>query len=147
MILDPARAIAPTTVSGQYVPALAALRSRKASGVYGILSGSQWLYVGESHTGRLYDTITRHFRSWKLDPRTDGQGRRRGGTEYDRRQVRIVWIETAPDEAEALQYAAIGMYKPRDNSHQGTTARADVPAVSKTPIHLEIVQLDEEAPF
>lgn len=37
-----------------------------ASGVYVIRrkSSRRVLYVGESHTGRLYDTLTRHFRKW-----------------------------------------------------------------------------------
>ncbi len=147
MILNPARAIKPTD-GPRYVRALVALQGRKVSGVYGILSGSgKWLYVGESHTGRLYDTITRHFRSWKRNPKTDSLGRRRGGTEYDRHQVRIVWIETAPDEAEALQYAVMNLYKPTDNEQHGHTAHADIPAVSKTPIRFEIVQADDPAPF
>ena len=31
------------------------------SGVYVIREGSEIVYVGESHTNRLYDTLTRHF--------------------------------------------------------------------------------------
>lgn len=75
-------AIRVVTSNGKYAPELVAIRGGKLSGVYVIMDTQMETvhYVGESHTGNLYDTITRHFRRWKLDPSSDRQGRRRGGT-------------------------------------------------------------------
>lgn len=118
MILDLGESV-PAIVGGKYHPHLAAIRSTRSSGIYAIVAGRSVLYVGESHSGRLYDTITRHFREWKIDPRKDAQGRRRGGTQYDRRKVRVVYVITEPDTAQTLQYAEIERLRPRDNSIDG----------------------------
>ncbi len=100
-----------------------------SSGVYVIFDRSTGspLYVGESHTGRLYDTITRHFRRWKIDPRNDAQGRRRGGTTYDRSRVLISVAITPPDVAAAAQFALIQSLAPRDNRTDGRTFVEDGP--------------------
>lgn len=109
------------TENGRYHSRLAALRNVKASGIYAILDidSTEVLYVGESHSGRLYDTITRHFRKWTLT--NDRQGRRSGGTQYDRSTVWIVFAETAPGDAVAAQYAEIQRLGPRDNVVDGET--------------------------
>jgi len=106
-----------------YHPRLAALRNRDASGVYVIFDARtrEPLYVGESHSGRLYDTITRHFRAWSIDPDTDEQGRRRGGTTYHRQAVRVAVQVTPADRAEDEQYAAIAWIDPSDNKITGET--------------------------
>lgn len=93
------------------------LRKLDASGVYAIIDASTKavLYVGESHTGRLYDTITRHFRQWSTDPRTDASGRRRGGTMYHRDRVMIAYTLCEPGEALALQNREIKRLRPLDN--------------------------------
>lgn len=95
------------------------LRAYKASGVYAILKGRQVLYVGESHTGRLYDTITRHFREWR--PFHDPQGRRRGGTMYRRQDVRVIYCVTPADQAQQLQYEEIQRLRPKDNTLDGAS--------------------------
>lgn len=102
---------------GRYHAHLAELCEFKVSGVYAIVGprGSV-LYVGESHSGRLYDTITRHFRRWKLDPKNDALGRRRGGTTYDRAKVRVVYLITEAADAAGVQYAEIQRLRPRDNT-------------------------------
>lgn len=122
--IDIAAAIRPTVPAAgvrgwKYAPELAALRSVKASGVYVILDnrGQSVLYVGESHTGRLYDTITRHFREWRTV--NDTQGRRRGGEMYNRERVRVVWLVLRADEAQDAQYALIQKLNPRDNDIDG----------------------------
>lgn len=107
-----------------YAPQLRELANVRASGVYAIVQAGRALYVGESHTGRLFDTITRHFRSWTLDPSQDEQGRRRGGTTYDRRAVRVVYAITEDDAAQAIQYAEIQRLRPRDNRLAGSSGRA-----------------------
>lgn len=112
---------------GHYHQHLAELRNYKVSGVYAIIDDvGQVLYVGESHTGRLYDTITRHFRSWRIDPRQDAQGRRRGGTTYDRRAVQVAYLITNADEAQAQQYAEIQRLQPRDNTNDGASTELPI---------------------
>ncbi len=100
---------------GSYHPALDAIRG-KCSGVYVIFDARTraCLYVGESHTGRLFDTLTRHFRAWHLKPR-DSTGGRRGGTSYDRRRVDVSWQITSAGAAVAAQDDAIRLLEPRDN--------------------------------
>lgn len=94
------------------------LRAGAFSGVYCIMGHARRaLYVGESHTGRLYDTITRHFRRWKIDPRNDAKGRRYGGTTYDRSKCLVSYILTRPDAALDMQYREIQRLRPRDNAN------------------------------
>jgi len=102
---------------GAYHNELRKIRGRAVSGVYAILNDGEVLYVGESHTGRLYDTITRHFRRWR--PEHDPQGRRRGGTTYDRERVYVVYAITTPGEAPDYQYHEIQRLAPRDNDLDG----------------------------
>lgn len=95
-----------TPSTNAYSARLAALKDARASGVYAIYDARtrECLYVGETHAGDLYGTITRHFR------------RRRGGTAYDRRAVRVAIVRTRPDQAASRQYAAIQALAPRDNT-------------------------------
>jgi len=113
----------PAVQDGGYHPDLVKLRGREASGVYAILNEREVLYVGESHTGRLYDTITRHFRRWR--PQRDPQGRRFGGTVYSRDEVSIVYAVTPPEHAQDAQYAEIQRLGPRDNDVDGGTVCCD----------------------
>ena len=115
-MIDTRAAISPVDASGRYIADLRQLADLKASGVYAIIQGGRVLYVGESHTGRLFDTITRHFRKWRIDPANDAKGRRRGGTTYKRGAVRVAWVVTEPDAAQTLQYAEIERLDPRDNA-------------------------------
>ncbi|MBS0187215.1 MAG: hypothetical protein JSS51_04045 [Planctomycetes bacterium] len=112
----------PTKEHWGYAPELDVLRDFKASGCYAIIDAKtkKVLYVGESHTGRLYDTITRHFRSWKRDP-ASSEGRRRGGTTYDRTRVLVSYTITPASEAQDRQYEEIQRLNPRDNTVDGST--------------------------
>lgn len=113
---------------GRYHPHLAELRDYQASGVYAIVSPRGLvLYVGESHSGRLYDTITRHFRAWKVDRFTDAQGRRFGGTTYDRNKVRVIYLVCNAGEAQERQYAEIQRLQPRDNINDGSSTAVELP--------------------
>ncbi len=100
---------------GEFSPWLRALRG--ASGVYfirqerGFWDEGGLVYIGESHTGRLYETITRHFQSW------DG---RRARYDASRCWVGVRRVRKAEDAID-LQYAAIQKHKPRDNQIKGTT--------------------------
>ena len=96
-------------------PKLRALGRVKASGVYAVYDkAGRLLYVGESHSGRLYDTITRHFRAWEIARLDDG--RRRGGAMYDRAKVSLFWWVLPAERAQAEQYRMIQALKPRDNA-------------------------------
>lgn len=78
------------------------------NGVYGIRNTQtgEMLYVGESHTGRLYETIKRHMGRWfdRGHPREA----------YHRDDVEIAWYATE----EPLEHEAylIQHYQPRDNT-------------------------------
>jgi hypothetical protein len=88
------------------------------SGVYVIREGGEVVYVGESHTGRLYDTLTRHFsvwRRWKGFWRDQfGEGHDPGMT-YDRDRVEVAVRVTSPSAAIDEEARLIRRLKPRDN--------------------------------
>lgn len=109
-------------VGDRYHSMLKTLSSARESGIYAIIDAAsrEVLYVGESHSDRLYDTITRHFRAWKINSRRDG--RRSGGTTYDRNKVLVCWAILPADEAVAAQYVEIQRLKPRDNQVDGCSA-------------------------
>lgn len=125
--LNLASAKRPTHAGGRrYAPWLDDLTDK--SGVYAIIDAGTRavLYIGESHSGQLRDTITRHFRRWRIDPSTDATGRRRGGTTYDRQAVMVAHIVTPADKAIDAQYREIERLKPRDNT-AGTTSAPNPP--------------------
>jgi hypothetical protein len=113
---------------GRNHPAIRAYFGRKASGVYMIADRrtGQILYVGESHTGRLYDTLTRHFREWRIPRGRGAHGRLVGGTQYDREKVDVAFMELPADRAEAVQYDLIRELSPRDNTEDCHTC-SDLP--------------------
>lgn len=80
------------------------------------------IYIGESHSGRLYDTMTRHLQNW------DGFG---SGPSYVPANVEVaVLLVEDPEEAIALQYELIQRYQPEDNYKDGRSAfmrRAELP--------------------
>ncbi len=81
---------------------------RDKSGVYVIRQrdGGRVLYVGESHSDRLKDTLTRHFRAWSGPT---------AGPVYSRGAVEIAVVITPKARAVARQNALICRLKPRDN--------------------------------
>lgn len=111
------------------------LKLQRASGVYAIWSTSgKLLYIGESHTGQLYDTITRHFRDWRVAA-DDAQGRRRGGHEYKRGGVKVAVYTTEPGAAQDVQLDFIRAMNPRDNVLDGhSIAPVPNPRRSKTTL-------------
>ena len=106
-----------------YAEQLAELRGQALSGVYAFFDKTtrECLYIGESHTGRLYDTLTRHFRAWKINPNQDRQGRRYGGTNYNRARILVDVLICAPSQAQDLQYLEIQRLQPRDNAIDGAS--------------------------
>ena len=93
---------------------------RGKSGVYVIREQrtSEILYVGESHTGKLYETLTRHFQTWRrykgfwrgqyAEGHDPGLSYERGSVEA---AVRVTTSANAIDEEERL----IRRLSPRDN--------------------------------
>ncbi|MCC7108002.1 MAG: hypothetical protein IT382_01830 [Deltaproteobacteria bacterium] len=92
-----------------------------ASGCYVIRDKAtgRALYVGESHTGRLYQTISRHLQAWgRLKAHWVGLLGAQAhdpGTTYDRSTVTVGVVITSPAAAMPLQRRLIRSLKPRDN--------------------------------
>lgn len=93
-----------------------ALRGQGLSGVYLIRDAPtrEMLYIGESHTGRLFETLTRHLYVWT------GRG---AGPSYYPALIRVALIiaETPLDDPVADQYALIERHAPKDNVMDGHT--------------------------
>lgn len=120
---------------GRYSPALVKLRGRRLSGVYALFltATRECVYVGESHSGRLFETITRHFRAWKAPRRLPyANGRTSGGTTYKRAEISVVWVVTKGDDAQAVQFAEISNLRPRDNEVTCETDRCTKRAAAAT---------------
>jgi hypothetical protein len=83
---------------------------RGKSGVY-IIRERGWLgnvlYVGESHTGRLYSTLIRHFQHWKGPT---------AGPTFPVASVEIAVIRTPAAKAVDTQNAIIAEYRPELNT-------------------------------
>jgi len=93
------------------------------SGVYVIRElendgSKQVVYVGESHTDRLYATLTRHFQRWRRWNSywrgQYGEGHDPGLT-YERSRVEVAARVTSPNEALNEEARLISRLKPRDN--------------------------------
>ena len=96
---------------GPYPAWVRALLGR--SGVY-VVRVATWfgfgapaiVYVGESHTGRLYQTLTRHFQSWSGPT---------SGPTYSRGDVEVSVAVTPASKAVEAQDRLIRKHAPRDN--------------------------------
>ena len=95
--------------SGSYVIA----EQRRGGG------GAPVVYVGESHKGKLYDTLTRHFQQWRraknwwagqFGGRTDAPG-----TTYQRGRCLVAVVLSSAEQAIELQWLLIAQLHPRDN--------------------------------
>jgi len=92
---------------------------RNQSGAYVIRSKDtrEVFYVGESHTGNLYKTITRHFHKWQ-----DTRGwfaEDFPHHNYSRHHVEVAIRRTPPKAAIGTQDNLIQRLGPRDNSQCG----------------------------
>lgn len=72
----------------------------------------------ESHSGRLFGTLTRQLQRWRVDPARDRHGRSEGGTQYDRFAVLVVVVVTRADRAQDVQADEIARLDPADNSNE-----------------------------
>jgi len=103
------------------------------SGVYVIREirgdSTEIVYVGESHTDRLYDTLTRHFQQWRrykgFWKGQYGEGHDPGLT-YRRDRCEVAVRVTTPNEAIDEEMRLIRRLKPRDNL-LGQVAEDEVP--------------------
>jgi hypothetical protein len=93
------------------------------SGVYVIRQRDQngdpiIVYVGESHTDRLYDTLTRHLQQWRrwkgFWKGQYGEGHDPGLT-YGRDAVEVATRVVPSEDALELEAKLIRKYSPRDN--------------------------------
>ncbi|HEX7841481.1 MAG TPA: hypothetical protein VF469_28605 [Kofleriaceae bacterium] len=81
---------------------------------------SETVYVGESHTGRLYQTLTRHFQTWRRAKKfwsgqyTGSQSHDPGLT-YDRDRMSVAVRVLPADRALAEEARLIARLRPRDN--------------------------------
>ena len=108
-------------VAEPYPDGVRALKNK--SGVYVIRELDEHgepviVYVGESHSDRLYDTLTRHLQQWRrwkgFWKGQYGQGHDPGLT-YDRDAVEVAARVVPPEEAIELEARLIRKYTPRDN--------------------------------
>jgi len=107
----------PLGATGEPYPEwLRALKDK--SGVYVIRERGEIVYVGESHSRRLYDTLTRHFSTWR---RAKGfwkghyaEGHDPGLT-YNRASVEVAVRVLRDDQAIDEERRLIARLKPRDN--------------------------------
>jgi len=90
------------------------------SGCYAVREGARCVYVGESHSGKLYGTLTRHFQAWTRNkPRglwaqLFGSGTD-PGRRYDRDSCTVRVMVTTPAKALEKQTEWIARLNPRDN--------------------------------
>ena len=103
----------PVAPDGRFDPWVSSTTDRQ-SGVYLIRDARtrEMLYIGESHTQRLYQTLTRHFYFW------NGRG---AGPSYHPGlvEVAVIVASTPLDSPVEDQYQLIQKLKPRDNVMDG----------------------------
>jgi hypothetical protein len=94
-------------------------RVRGSSGVYVIRErGGPVLYVGQSSANKLYETLTRHFQTWRRfksfwrDQYAEGHD---PGLTYDRASVEVAVDVTTPSDALDREARLIQRLRPRDN--------------------------------
>jgi hypothetical protein len=81
---------------------------------------TETVYVGESHTGRLYQTLTRHFQTWRRAKKfwtgqyTGSQSHDPGLT-YDRDRITVAVRVLPAAQALAEEARMIARLRPRDN--------------------------------
>lgn len=102
----------------RYAAWVRALHKRSGAYVIRDLETGEVLYVGESHSGRLRGTLTRHFQSW-----TGYQA----GTLYNRYRVEVavVALDAPAKEVIATQKELIRALSPTDNVHHREWAETD----------------------
>ncbi len=82
----------------------------RKNGVYFIRERSSGtvVYIGESHSDRLYATLTRHFQQWTDKYNT-------AGATYDRDDIEVAVVIVPKTHALYLQNELICIFEPPDN--------------------------------
>ena len=115
----------PPWVDGASPAWLTSLRNMAGAYIIRPRGGGRALYVGSSggrlsvrkgrkayySSGKLYDTITRHFRSWSGDT---------AGKTYDRSSVEVAIVTCPPRSAPAVERRLMRQWNPRDNDYRMT---------------------------
>ncbi len=78
----------------------------KAHPLVVFLDMAEVIYIGESHTGRLYSTLLRHFQRWT--------GKTAGPT-FPVSKIEVAVVRCPANRALALQNAMIEEYRPKLN--------------------------------
>ena len=97
----------PVKVPGGFAPWVRALQGK--SGCYVIKEAGflgEVVYIGESHTGRLRETLTRHFQHWKGPT---------SGPTFQPGAVVVAVVVTRPERSVEFQNALIEEHRPRLN--------------------------------
>jgi len=113
----------PIGASGRYPDWVRALRGK--SGVYLIRERQRdgtnpVVYIGESHADRLYQTLTRHFQTWRRHKKfwsgqyTGSQSHDPGLT-YNRARCTVAVRVLSPERAMTEETRLIARLRPRDN--------------------------------
>jgi hypothetical protein len=90
------------------------------------------VYVGESHSGHLRKTLTRHLQAWQTPHWFDEMSGRGEDLSYPREEVEVaVWLSNCSD-AQELQVELICELQPRDNTY-GTECEGDVDEFDDVP--------------
>lgn len=92
-----------------YPPWVRALKGKSGTYVIRVHGwvASEIAYVGESHTGRLYETLTRHFQRWSGPT---------SGPTFARQDCDVAVVVTRPERAVARQNALIARHRPQHNT-------------------------------
>lgn len=110
----------PVLPNGRFAPWVNDLRNRSGAYVIRERASGRHLYVGESHTGRLAQTIKRHFYDWRDDPE-------RRHLTYARGRIEIAVRLTPPGPAATgAQNNLLLRLEPRDN-HTNPKANDETP--------------------
>lgn len=143
-----------TPVGGPGEPYPAWVRAlRDVSGVYAIRQRDDrgvpvLVYIGESHTDRLYQTLTRHWQTWRRSGFARRESEHDPGMWYARERCLAAALVTPADNARCIQDALIDYLIPTDNLVRATSSLADC-----KPIRLNVqtdpivVPDDGEVPF
>jgi excinuclease UvrABC nuclease subunit len=105
---------------GKYAEWVSELQNANGAYVIKHAETGEVLYVGESHSSRLKDTLTRHFRAWNGP---------QAGPSYHADAMLVAIVLTPPRTAIAAQDNLIFRLKPADNIvvPEGTDGPADEP--------------------
>ena len=122
------------------------------SGVYAIREHTgdrvELAYIGESHTDRLYQTLTRHWQTWRRLGIGRAESEHDPGMFYARARCEAAALVTPAAVARCIQDALIDYLSPRDNLIRATRdSLADCPPMRLAITTAPIAVADAATPF